>query len=115
MPSTGDAAGLRRRACLGATPGRRTPAGVVGCRETVSSRVYSQVALRVTLRPMRPSPESRASGLGRRRTHALTRPLSASIFKAYDIRGIVDGDAATVTLTDAAVRGIGAALGLRAH
>jgi len=45
----------------------------------------------------------------------VAQPLSSSIFKAYDIRGIVDGDAATVTLTDAAVRGIGAALGLRAR
>ncbi|MFN7645732.1 MAG: phosphomannomutase/phosphoglucomutase [Burkholderiales bacterium] len=43
------------------------------------------------------------------------RPIAGSIFKAYDIRGIVDGDPATVTLTDAAVRGIGAALGLRAR
>ncbi|MFN8840539.1 MAG: phosphomannomutase/phosphoglucomutase, partial [Burkholderiales bacterium] len=41
--------------------------------------------------------------------------LSSSIFKAYDIRGIVDGDAAKVTLTDEAVRSIGAALGLRAR
>jgi phosphomannomutase/phosphoglucomutase len=40
-------------------------------------------------------------------------PLSPSIFKAYDIRGIVDGDAAT--LTEAAVRGVGAALGTRAR
>jgi phosphomannomutase/phosphoglucomutase len=45
----------------------------------------------------------------------VAQPLSSSIFKAYDIRGIVDGDPATVTLTDAAVRGIGAALGLRAR
>lgn len=45
----------------------------------------------------------------------MAQPLSSSIFKAYDIRGIVDGDPATVTLTDAAVRGIGAALGLRAR
>jgi phosphomannomutase/phosphoglucomutase len=35
-------------------------------------------------------------------------PLSPSIFKAYDIRGIVDGDPAAVTLTDEAVRGVGA-------
>jgi phosphomannomutase/phosphoglucomutase len=41
--------------------------------------------------------------------------LSASIFKAYDIRGIVDGDPAKVTLTDEAVRSIGAALGVRAR
>jgi phosphomannomutase/phosphoglucomutase len=46
--------------------------------------------------------------------------LSPSIFKAYDIRGIcdpagVDGDSARVTLTDDAVRGVGAALGLRAR
>lgn len=41
--------------------------------------------------------------------------LSPSIFKAYDVRGIVDGDPSTVTLTDDAVRGIGAALGLRAR
>jgi len=40
-------------------------------------------------------------------------PLSPSIFKAYDIRGIVDGDAAT--LTESAVRGVGAALGARAR
>ena len=45
---------------------------------------------------------------------AASRPLSPSIFKAYDIRGIVDGDPAKVTLTDDAVRGVGAALGLRA-
>lgn len=38
--------------------------------------------------------------------------LSPSIFKAYDIRGIVDGDPAKVTLTDAAAQGVGAALGL---
>ncbi len=42
-------------------------------------------------------------------------PLSPSIFKAYDIRGIVDGDPGTVTLTDEAVRGVGAALGLQAR
>ncbi|MEI7447561.1 MAG: phosphomannomutase/phosphoglucomutase [Burkholderiales bacterium] len=42
-------------------------------------------------------------------------PISSSIFKAYDIRGIVDGDPSKVTLTDAAVRGVGAALGLRAR
>jgi phosphomannomutase/phosphoglucomutase len=41
--------------------------------------------------------------------------LSASIFKAYDIRGIVDGDPARVTLTDEAVRSIGAALAVRAR
>ncbi|HYF57707.1 MAG TPA: phosphomannomutase/phosphoglucomutase [Burkholderiaceae bacterium] len=41
--------------------------------------------------------------------------LSPSIFKAYDIRGIVDGDPSKVTLTEAAVRGVGAALGLRAR
>ena len=41
--------------------------------------------------------------------------LSPSIFKAYDIRGIVDGDPSRVTLTDEAVRGVGAALGLRAQ
>ena len=29
--------------------------------------------------------------------------LSSSIFKAYDIRGIVDGDPGTVTLTDGAI------------
>jgi len=45
----------------------------------------------------------------------LTRPISPSIFKAYDIRGIVDGDPAKVTLTDAAARGVGAALGLLAR
>jgi phosphomannomutase/phosphoglucomutase len=45
----------------------------------------------------------------------LAHPLSASIFKAYDIRGIVDGDPAKVTLTDAAARGVGAALGLAAR
>ena len=38
--------------------------------------------------------------------------LSPSIFKAYDIRGIVDGDPSKVTLTDAAAQGVGAALGL---
>ena len=44
----------------------------------------------------------------------MTAPaLSPSIFKAYDIRGIVDGDAAT--LTEDAVRGVGAALGVRAR
>jgi phosphomannomutase/phosphoglucomutase len=42
-------------------------------------------------------------------------PISPSLFKAYDIRGVVDGAPATVTLTDAAVRSIGAALGLRAR
>jgi phosphomannomutase/phosphoglucomutase len=47
-------------------------------------------------------------------------PLSASIFKAYDIRGICDpaesgGDASKVTLTDEAVRSVGAALGQRAR
>jgi phosphomannomutase/phosphoglucomutase len=41
-------------------------------------------------------------------------PLSPSIFKAYDIRGIVDGDPAKVTLTDSAARNVGAALGLMA-
>ncbi|MEY4863542.1 MAG: hypothetical protein RLZ51_1637, partial [Pseudomonadota bacterium] len=41
--------------------------------------------------------------------------LNASIFKAYDIRGIVDGDPAKVTLTDEAARQIGAALGRKAH
>jgi phosphomannomutase/phosphoglucomutase len=41
-------------------------------------------------------------------------PLSSSIFKAYDIRGIVDGDPAKVTLTDTAARNVGAALGLMA-
>jgi phosphomannomutase/phosphoglucomutase len=40
--------------------------------------------------------------------------ISSSIFKAYDIRGIVDGDPAKVTLTDAVARGVGAALGLQA-
>jgi phosphomannomutase/phosphoglucomutase len=40
--------------------------------------------------------------------------LSHSIFKAYDIRGIVDGDPARVTLTDAAAQEVGAALGLQA-
>jgi phosphomannomutase/phosphoglucomutase len=45
----------------------------------------------------------------------LSRPISPSIFKAYDIRGIVDGDPAKVTLTDAAARGVGAALGLLAR
>ncbi len=40
--------------------------------------------------------------------------ISPSIFKAYDIRGIVDGDPAKVTLTDAVARGVGAALGLQA-
>ena len=49
----------------------------------------------------------------------MAQSLSPSIFKAYDIRGIcdpaiVDGDPARVTLTDDAVRGVGAALGLRA-
>ncbi len=39
-------------------------------------------------------------------------PLSPSIFKAYDIRGIVDGDPSKVTLTDAAAQGVGAALGM---
>lgn len=43
-----------------------------------------------------------------------TQPISPSIFKAYDIRGIVDGDPAKVTLTDAVARGVGAALGLQA-
>jgi phosphomannomutase/phosphoglucomutase len=41
-----------------------------------------------------------------------TQTLSPSIFKAYDIRGIVDGDPSKVTLTDAAAQGVGAALGL---
>ncbi|MFZ9407258.1 MAG: phosphomannomutase/phosphoglucomutase [Burkholderiaceae bacterium] len=41
--------------------------------------------------------------------------LSPSIFKAYDIRGIVDGDPGKVTLTDEAARQIGAALGLSAR
>ena len=41
--------------------------------------------------------------------------LSPSIFKAYDIRGIVDGDPSTVTLTEEAVRGVGTVLGLRAR
>jgi phosphomannomutase/phosphoglucomutase len=41
--------------------------------------------------------------------------LSPSIFKAYDIRGIVDGDPSKVTLTEDAVRGVGAVLGLRAR
>jgi phosphomannomutase / phosphoglucomutase len=41
----------------------------------------------------------------------MSTPISPSIFKAYDIRGIVDGDPAKVTLTDAAARGVGAALG----
>lgn len=45
----------------------------------------------------------------------MAQPLSSSIFKAYDIRGIVDGDPAKVTLTDAATRGVGAALGLMAR
>jgi phosphomannomutase/phosphoglucomutase len=45
----------------------------------------------------------------------VAQPLSSSIFKAYDIRGIVDGDPAKVTLTDAATRGVGAALGLMAR
>jgi phosphomannomutase/phosphoglucomutase len=45
----------------------------------------------------------------------LSRPISPSIFKAYDIRGIVDGDPAKVTLTDTAARGVGAALGLLAR
>jgi phosphomannomutase/phosphoglucomutase len=45
----------------------------------------------------------------------VSQPISSSIFKAYDIRGIVDGDPSVVTLTDAAVRGVGAALGLRAR
>ncbi len=45
----------------------------------------------------------------------MSQPISSSIFKAYDIRGIVDGDPSVVTLTDAAVRGVGAALGLRAR
>ena len=45
----------------------------------------------------------------------MSRPISPSIFKAYDIRGIVDGDPAKVTLTDAAARGVGAALGLLAR
>lgn len=45
----------------------------------------------------------------------MSNPISSSIFKAYDIRGIVDGDPSRVTLTDDAVRGIGAALGLRAR
>ena len=40
--------------------------------------------------------------------------ISPSIFKAYDIRGIVDGDPAKVTLTDAVARGVGAALALQA-
>jgi len=40
-------------------------------------------------------------------------PLAPSLFKAYDIRGIVDGEAAT--LTDTAVRGVGAALAQRAR
>jgi len=40
---------------------------------------------------------------------------ASSIFKAYDIRGIVDGSADKVTLTDQATRQIGAALGLRAR
>ena len=40
--------------------------------------------------------------------------ISSSIFKAYDIRGIVDGDPAKVTLTDAVARGVGAALALQA-
>ena len=43
-----------------------------------------------------------------------TQSISPSIFKAYDIRGIVDGDPAKVTLTDAVARGVGAALGLQA-
>jgi hypothetical protein len=38
----------------------------------------------------------------------------SSIFKACDIRRIVDCDAATVTPTDTSVRGISAALRLRA-
>jgi phosphomannomutase len=38
-----------------------------------------------------------------------TPSISSSIFKAYDIRGIVDGDPAKVTLTDAVARGVGAA------
>ncbi|MFZ4757334.1 MAG: phosphomannomutase/phosphoglucomutase [Burkholderiaceae bacterium] len=42
-------------------------------------------------------------------------PIASSIFKAYDIRGIVDGDPSKVTLTDEAVRAIGAALGVRAR
>jgi phosphomannomutase / phosphoglucomutase len=46
---------------------------------------------------------------------AMPTSLSSSIFKAYDIRGIVDGDASKVTLTDDAVRSIGAALGARAR
>jgi phosphomannomutase/phosphoglucomutase len=41
--------------------------------------------------------------------------LSPSIFKAYDIRGIADGDAQNVTLTEATVRAVGAALGRRAQ
>jgi phosphomannomutase/phosphoglucomutase len=45
----------------------------------------------------------------------MTSQISPSIFKAYDIRGIVDGDPAKVTLTDAATRGVGAALGLMAR
>ncbi len=45
----------------------------------------------------------------------MSNTISSSIFKAYDIRGIVDGDPSRVTLTDDAVRGIGAALGLRAR
>jgi phosphomannomutase/phosphoglucomutase len=45
----------------------------------------------------------------------VSNTISSSIFKAYDIRGIVDGDPSRVTLTDDAVRGIGAALGLRAR
>lgn len=45
----------------------------------------------------------------------MPNPISPSLFKAYDIRGVVDGAPATVTLTDAAVRSIGAALGLRAR
>lgn len=48
-------------------------------------------------------------------THPAPRALSPSIFKAYDIRGIVDGPADRVTLTDTAARQIGAALGLQAR
>lgn len=48
-------------------------------------------------------------------TSATAHPLSPAIFKAYDIRGIVDGSPQQVTLTDRAAHQIGAALGLQAR
>ena len=45
----------------------------------------------------------------------MLQTLTASVFKAYDIRGIVDGDPARITLSEDAVRAIGSAIGLAAR